>query len=89
MRTGGRSNCLHSFSRRPPLEAANSSSIKGMASRTVAYATAIGVGCTWSETRRASALLGDGKVNEDGRDEAIKYEALTRFVLKGYMKVPC
>jgi hypothetical protein len=26
----------------------------------------------------------DGKIKDDGREEAIRYEALTRFVLKGY-----
>ena len=59
-----------------------------MLSRTVAYATAIGVGCTWIETRRESALSGEEKANDGGRDEAIKYEALTRLVLKGYVEVP-
>jgi hypothetical protein len=26
----------------------------------------------------------NGKIKEDGREEAIRYDALTRFVLKGY-----
>lgn len=73
---------------RPPFEAANSSSIKGRTSRTVAYATEIGVGCTWRETRREPALSGVGNRKDDGREDAMRYEAFTRLVLNGYVEIP-
>jgi hypothetical protein len=76
--------------RRPSWAAAYSSRITGRVSRTVAYATGMGDGWTWREMRRSSfessASLHE-KVNEGGREEAIRKEALTRLVLKGWRGV--
>lgn len=33
-----------------------------------------------------SSVFGGEKVNEEGRDEAIRKDALTRLVLKGWMR---
>lgn len=73
--------------RRPLWVAAYSSMIRGRVSRTVAYATEMGDGWTWREMRRSSLVLsvvGCEKVNEGGRDEAMRKDALTRLVLKGW-----
>lgn len=43
------------------------------------------MGWTWTEIRRSKDPSFDGKVKDDGRDEAIRYEALTKFDLKGWV----
>lgn len=59
----------------------------GSVVRTVEYATGMGEGWTFIETRwetesEPSEEAGE-KVNEGGSDEAIRYEAFTRLDLNG------